>query len=390
MNRDRVVNVVVLAAIALVIGWIAVNTEWTEVSVPTPLKGEAARNPFYATQRLAETLGARTEWRQNLGRLPAPDAVIVLWAWNWSLIKNRRESLERWVQAGGRLVIDRSLIGGEAELERWAGIALHFPEDEDEESPTTPPESEQCRTLELARGEPVAGTRRSYSVCGMDARSSLTSTRRPEWALSDAQGLQALRIPVGRGSVTLVNARPFVYRALFEFDHALLFTAVAQLQRGDELLFLSDSGGASLFDLMWRHGAPVILLSFVLLAFALWRGSARFGPLTAAPDAARRSLGEQIRGTGQFTLRFGAGQALHAASVRALREAADRRIPGFGALQAQDRTAALARATRLAPDALSAAIHYAGPRRPGELRSAIALLETARRMILNSSIRKQG
>jgi hypothetical protein len=391
MSRDRMINVVVLLALAMLIAWVAANTYWTEVTIPTPLKGEAARNPFYAAQSLAGKLGARTEWRRNLGALPERNAVIVLWGWNWSLIKSRRESLERWVAEGGRLVLDRSLIGGEADLEQWSGVALHTPEEqeedeedeEDEENEEHDAQMETCRALELTTPGPASASRKSYTVCGMFSRTSLTSARRHSWALRDSNGMQAVRVPIARGSVTLINAWPFTWRALFDSDHAALLVAASQLRRGDTVLFLSEDEGTSLFALMWQEGSAVILLAMGLIALALWRGGVRFGPLAATPDPARRSLGEQIRGTGQFILRVDSGRALHAAASRALREAAQRRIPGFAALQAQERVAALARITHLDEDALADALHYAGPRRPGQLRNAIALLETARRSLTN-------
>ena len=43
-----------LAGAAVLASWIASNTEWTEVKIPLPPKGEAATNPYYAAQRFAE------------------------------------------------------------------------------------------------------------------------------------------------------------------------------------------------------------------------------------------------------------------------------------------------------------------------------------------------
>ena len=97
------------------------------------------------------------------------------------------------------------------------------------------------------------------------------------------------------------------------------------MRRGDDVHFLSEDTHPSLLALLWRYGAPVVMLTLTLVALVLWRGGVRFGPLAAAADAARRSLVEQIRGTGQFILRHGGGHSLHAASVRALDEAAKRR-----------------------------------------------------------------
>jgi len=67
--------------------------------------GEAATNPFYAAQKLVETLGATSERRDSLGDTPS-DAVVVLSTWGWDIDRARREGFERWVEAGGRLVVD--------------------------------------------------------------------------------------------------------------------------------------------------------------------------------------------------------------------------------------------------------------------------------------------
>jgi hypothetical protein len=114
----------------------------------------------------------------------------------------------------------------------------------------------------------------------------------------------------------------------------------------------------------------------------LWRGGVRFGPLASPPGTARRSLAEQIRGTGQFALRHGSGDPLHTASARALEEAAQRRVPGYAGLSASERTAALVRLTGVDQDSLAAALYHPGLRRSHELRSTIALLEAARRTLI--------
>jgi hypothetical protein len=126
----------------------------------------------------------------------------------------------------------------------------------------------------------------------------------------------------------------------------------------------------------------VVALTLALVALVLWRGGVRFGPLAAAPDAARRSLVEQIRGTGQFELRHGSGDSLHTACVRALDEAARRRVSIYAGLSADQRAAALARLTGFDHDALARAARHGRVRRSHDLRSTIALLEAARRRTL--------
>lgn len=407
MNRQRIVIVVLLVALGGLAVFIARNTYWTEETIRTPIQGEALLNPFYAAQKFSEALGARTDWRRVLGALPTNDSVIVLSAWHWNLIEQRSSALKRWVENGGRLVADRTLIGADKDLERWAGVKRSFigkkgdkqseaqSEAEDEEEAEEEKEGlgrlfkgERCSSMDVQAQEPGMRIRRAqYNICSIDSTSHLESRDPPSWAVSNEVGVQALRIPIGRGSVTLLNATPFRNEQMLEGDHALLFAAVTQLRRGDMIYFVSDDESESLIRIMWRYGAPVMVLGLALAALALWRGSSRFGPLAAIPDTARRSLGEQIRGTGLFTLRFGGGTALHAATVRALFEAARRRIVNFDGLPADERMAALSKAARLDQDKLAQAVNYSGPRRPGELRYTLALLESARRMILKRNER---
>src|SRR6185503_8701588 len=119
--RRRVVAIAVAVPIVALIVWIATNTYWADMKVPMPPKGEALTNPFYAAQRFAENLGARTKWDHELS-IPSHDAVLVLAGWHWSLTTSRRDAIERWAESGGRVVIIGSLVGGEDAFQQWSGI----------------------------------------------------------------------------------------------------------------------------------------------------------------------------------------------------------------------------------------------------------------------------
>jgi hypothetical protein len=134
--------------------------------------------------------------------------------------------------------------------------------------------------------------------------------------------------------------------------------------------------------LAWQLGWPALCLAAALLLLALWRSSARFGPLAAATEKSRRSLAEQIRGTGEFAMRVGGGQSLHAAVRRALHEVAGLYIRAYDRLGSSERVRALAESTGFEADALASALSYSASRRVEHLRAAIELLESARRRIL--------
>ena len=317
-----------LVAVGLV-AWLGSQMSFKEIKVPVPLQGEAARNPFYAAIRLSEELGAEATWERVFTQ-PPDEAVIFLSAWNWTLSKTRRERLEHWVEAGGRLIVDGSMVGGFEEFERWSGIGEADEEIADEEDGGVEEEEvvdgdgdflAQFREQMCTRlVEDVSG--RAFSVCGIEHSRSLTSARKLLWALRDDRKIHALRTSVGRGSVTVINAVPFRFRGFLEGDHPTLFVRMVQLRRGDSIVFLSEGDHDSLLRLLWRFGAPALLLLAGFVTLSLWRAGARFGPPIPATTIARRSLAEQIRGTGQFALRFGGGRGLHEAALRALRDAA--------------------------------------------------------------------
>ncbi len=398
MNRSFITASILIVGLAALGTWIAMNTYWEEVTLPARMKGEAATNPFYSRQRLAEELGAVPERPETLATLPPPDGVIVLAHWHWGVIESRRRQIEEWVEAGGRLLVDYSLRGGEEEFKRWSGLSREvLTEEEIEEAEKADRRDRRARIPEQLRemlgneapcatltAEPAAA-RAKYTICGVDEFTYLQSDRRPEWSLSVDGRMQAARIQVGAGSVTLLNAAPFGNRQLLEADHAQLFVDATQLRRGDRIYFVSEERQPSLLELMWAYGAPVIVLALLLLALALWRGAVRLGPLIAPPEPVRRSIAEQIRGTGQFALRFGGGRALHAAMVRALHEAARRRIPGYASLPVPDQIEAIARIAGIDSESLAMTINHSGARSATELRNAVMALELTRRKLLNAT-----
>jgi hypothetical protein len=396
----KFVGIAIAIVGALIIAWFASHLSFKEVTVPMPLRGEAGRNPFYAAIQLSRTLGAEASWEQMFTE-PPRNSVLVLSGWNWTMSRARRERIEKWVEDGGRLVVDSWLLGDTAVFEQWAGISqkeIEFEAGEKAEADTAEEESmedileesfddsfeESCIPLTEDK------TRRELEVCGTDVLNSLASTRDIQWALRDGQRIDALRIAVGRGSVTAINGEPFRGRTFMQGDHMKLFLAATQLHRDDTVTFLTEDEHLSLLALVWRFGAPAVLLLLAAVAVALWRAGVRFGPPVAATESARRSLAEQIRGTGQFVLRFGGGRALHAAANRALRDVARQRIHDYERLSSEARVIALAKATGLGVGELSHAMNFSGERNSHELRNAITVLETARRHVLTMKRRGHG
>jgi hypothetical protein len=382
MSSRWVTRALIVVVLVGIVFWIAQKTYWEDVALPQPLQGEAATNPFYSASHLAASLGARPRWQRVLASTPPPDAVVVASTWNWGLFPERRTRLESWVASGGRLVLDSSLIGGQRELEEWTGISRYMRTPEQISDNDRKIKWEKCPELTGGRPDGASALEERFAVCVLDRVSGLRAGRRTLWLLRDnSNAIQAERVAVGKGSVTLINAAPFGNRTLLDGDHAALLVAATQLRRGDPVWFVTEEKGASLLSLIWSTGAPVVALLLGLIALWLWRSASRFGPPLAVEEPARRSLAEQIRGIGQFTLRFGGGRALYAAQVRALQETADRYIAGYSRLTAEQRMAKLAQRAGVDSSALAAATNVADTPRRGELRQRLTLLESVRRSV---------
>jgi hypothetical protein len=161
-----------------------------------PPKGEALVNPFYAAQRFAETLGATTTWDRML-TAARTDAVIVVveLALEPEPVRARRAAASGSKPAGGsswttaarsRRTI-RELVGHRP--------AIPDPENvKDWKQETTP----LCRRRgRSSRAGPSADA--SLWLCDL-GMSWLESRQTPSWALRDAKGLQAVRVPLGRAA----------------------------------------------------------------------------------------------------------------------------------------------------------------------------------------------
>ena len=377
--RSRIAAALAVAILIAIVAFIAANTYWMDMVVPTPASGEAAHNPFYAAQRFAERLGAATR-RERSVVPPSSSGVIVLSLWHWGLSAQREAALKEWVDSGGRLVVDRMLSGNLEEFGSWSGVRWDYNEAMADEFERTHDQGtiDPCGDVQQVPPEPAASLR----VCGLDF-GFVKASGPTQWALRNATGLQALRVRRGSGSITVLNLAPFTEQSLFEGDHGAVFVAATQLRRGDDVVFITEDDYPSILSLMWTYGAPAIALFGALVVFYLWRGAARFGPAIPAPELLRRSMAEQIRGSGHFALRFGEGAALHTAAVRALVDAALRRIPAYSRLPRPQKATALGKATGMDGGALIAAIDGVSKPRAKELPATLALIESARRQLLN-------
>ncbi|WP_213959736.1 MULTISPECIES: DUF4350 domain-containing protein [unclassified Variovorax] len=387
--KDNLIRIVVALLLVAAVAWLVDATEWAPTESRTPARGEAATNAFYATQKLLRELGGTVVKRPGLDQMPPAQARLLLASRHWDLFPDRAARLREWVEQGGQLLIPGSMVGHES-LKDWLPLDSRIVKADPKAEPA--PKSSaaaaakdaDCRTLTEPDSSPAsyAGLR-NFRFCGVHAGSEYVSKdgkRMPLWSMQGPRGAEMLRMPMGKGSVTVIGSWSVLTNGnLLRADNPLLVAAALEARAGAEYWFVVEESREPFVRWLWHNGQAAILLGLLALGVALWRAGVRFGPLIASIGTQRRSMAEQVRGTAEF-LHMHGGDALHAAQVRALDESARRQLRRHAQGDAGQRTAAIAQATGLDARALSQAM-ASRKRGPGALAADLELLETARRRL---------
>ena len=436
MSRTVLVRVLVAALALALAAWVIQHTRWDEVEVDDPARGAAATDEVYALRQVLAGAGATLTVRTSLEPLPPAGATLLLESGLWDIFPERDARLKTWVEDGGHLVVLGKFERGE--LLRWAPLAFasqHPARHKPRPKPSPPPvvraeaasspagadEDEQDdqdvpvvgkqlprmdeRQERLARRfidpkgpghacsdfrETAATTAPAYEpgrvLRGCTPAGIVHALNRvvPTWQLAGPRGTLALRVPVGRGDVTgVAPALVIDNRELLEADNALIAAAVLQAMPGRAVWIVEDEAREPLLAWLWHEARTPSLLALAAIALALWRLMVRFGPREAEPPRARRSMGEQVRGTGHF-IAGSDSRALHAATRQAFEAVARRRVEGWAELDDAARIEALAAAMPQAIEraALRACLNIGGGATPAQVVAAIAVLEQARRALL--------
>lgn len=411
-----------LALLTLLVGgwWLSENTEWVEQESSRAAQGEARDNPVYAFGQLLRQLGVHVERHEALAAMPPPQARLLLLSSDWELMPERAEQLRQWVLRGGHLVLMERENWDDTALAAWIPIDAAYVKAAERPKAAQEPASSPKATASalpdrtaLVSSPPLWGDTPTLTAChgfspGWMLRAKPGQT--PAWTLSRVEGTpatqgllaqqdqalqalqgkparpakpfpQALRLPVGQGSVTVINAENLLVfnNNALRCDNPLLLAAAVQAEPGATVWIYLHEKREALLPWLWQQGWIAIVAGALALAAALWRAAVRFGPRLAPAPRLRRSISEQVRGLGSYL--HGSGrEALLVAQQRALLEVATLRLPRFARLPAGEQAQALAAATGLAAAELATALATRHCTR-AELAPRLQVLEAARRRL---------
>ncbi|MBC7992930.1 MAG: DUF4350 domain-containing protein, partial [Rhizobacter sp.] len=307
LSRDLLLRVL-MAALVLGAGvWVASCTEWVEVDVPRPARGEAAKNPLYVTQQLVRRLGATVATPSSLSTLPPPRATLLLTSWYWDLFPERAQRLKGWVEAGGHLVLYANNLDHQ-QLKGWLPISQLKPprnkrpepegDDEEEDAEVEPEEGEgqesatdtamrrlglmiqtPCHTTVEPDSVPAsyADGGRRFKICSYVASGwKLQSATPPLWALEGRDGPMMLRVARGQGQITVILPAGLLdNERVLKGDNGLATVTALQARPGAQVWFVSEEAREPLLSWLWHQAWVVVLLGAAALLLALWRGARR-------------------------------------------------------------------------------------------------------------------
>jgi hypothetical protein len=384
MTPARIGNAIAAFLLVGLVVWIAMHTYWAEVTIDGPAEGAAARNPYYSVQRFSSAVGIHNRLIASINSPPAHSGVLLINGIQDDFLHSRVESLEPWVESGGRLIITDDVLWANAAIQKWSGIAPGSHLTEEKTQPLHARRSIEkdadCNSMTVkTEGVP---TGEKLTLCAPASGFEFVSKRAPAWSLSSEYGMQILRVNIGRGSLTVLPGAALIgNKSLLRHDHAQIFLTASQFVRGDQLYILNVGRAETLLAILWRLISPAIIFFGIAILCMIGRHLPRFGPLAPIPAAVRRSLAEQIRANAAFAWRTRKLASLRTAVGRALDETAKKRIASYGTLGVRGRVAALSGLTGVDPKSLNAAMTEDAVAAAHVQRTAITLLEHTRRTL---------
>ena len=385
------------------------SCEKRSIEIPRGLRGEAARNPYLAAQRLLERMGTPVRSLADLSgltELPPAGATLMIPTARRTLSKARALELSGWVESGGHLIVvswqlfddlkrDPDFVLDPLGVRQYQNEAEDEAPQDDEPAPeepaplvtqaSAPAEQDEEPEPEIAQAE-FADRETPLQVefdPGFRIELDAVATAARVFEIADANGAHLVTLRKGRGLVTALTDDYFLTQPLIgDWDHAELVYRIAHFdgRAGPVWIVWGDEYPKAL-TLLWRHAWMVVSSALLVLGLWIWSASRRFGPLAPDRSSERRELMEHVRAAGRFQWRRAAAPALLAATRDALLERVRERHPSFAALEPAEQAERLADLSGLPSDRVLRALAFRTDTEAGRFAQNVATLEKIRRSL---------
>lgn len=330
LNWQTVLGLLILAGL---VAWASSRYEWVEESVPGSVKGEARRDPYYATRLLVERLGysvAVINDPTQLTRQPTSSTIVALQKFPAIITRRLEPQLLEWVRNGGHLIMSSDNMS--TDFKTAVGIntiGMYAVDRMPKGKPLPQRIAVEGREIEVSlphcevfaiNQEPLwsatlSGYRPYATSCAADADGNdaasdeddtdeVDAAKDQTAAVSSDAALAMARWQVGKGTLTaLCNTMPLRNAFVGKHHNAELAARLLLDGRNGAVIFAPRPEFPSLFEWLIDNAWSVIVSGLALLALALWHVMPRFGPILPTPAPARPGLREHLRAVATFHLR---------------------------------------------------------------------------------------
>ena len=367
-----------LAAILVAAGlsWFHDNFEPRVREIETGYSAAARRNPFLAAERFLARLGMRVEsvsGRELLRDLPPVSDTLVANSLG-VLNRERHEALHRWIERGGRLIVEAANLEDETEasagrrdqfLDRYA-VRLREPENAQEPDGSVEEVLATVRVEDYPHRLEVESAAR-YFLEDIDEQAS--------GGVVAEDRARLLQYEIGDGLLTVTSDTGFLAnRQIGRQDNALFLALLAVPREGGKIWLLYDSRMPWLGALLWQQAPFAIVSTLALLVLIIWHLGARLGPFSASPAGDRRDLMAHLQASADFLWSHGQGGRLTQLSGQCIEQAWLRRHSVLRELERSGRVAWIAGHQGLSSDDVGRVL-YPTAVNEGDLIPDTALLQ---------------
>jgi hypothetical protein len=331
--------------------WFERNFDKRTRRVEVGYSAAARHDAYLAAERFLQRIGIDAQGvagRNRLRELPPPGDMLIVNGLG-PLNAARRDALDGWLQAGGRLLVEATEVidpGAEPRTNDFlaaSGALLRVAKD-------ATPGAEVIAEVSLAdQGPPLqVGFLAGFYLEDRDGEASVVAA---------ANGLPRLiQYRVGDGLLTVISDDVFLTNAdIGRNDHALLLAALSA--GAGKVWLIYDQTAPGLTRLIWRSAPQAVVAALVLSLAWLWHLGGRLGPLLPEPARERRDLLSHLEAAAEFMWRHGRGDRLMASARQRLEQAWVRRHPLLRDMRTEERARWLAEHSGLSSDEVFAALY---------------------------------
>ncbi len=331
MKRPEAPVKLILVGIALALAGygLYLSIEFYEETIETRWSREALRNPYLAAQQFMARSEIDVVDADSLLELESLDGVGTLFVSEANQVITPRQfsQLRNWLEAGGSVIYTADSVEHEDDrLLAAFGVSVEWYDEDDAGDERSLSETIREYNRQLEEGRTREEILHDPAFDGSDKELNLTRVefggdigiltihfrdRRilvhpyidggdyaddaplpVSWSYSN-HGVHLMQFEVGDGLLTIISD-PSIWTSyrIDQHDHAYLLWALAD-DRGD-FAFLRPVLQDSLWSLLARHAAELLLAAALLVLLWIWHQAHRFGRIVPRDESRTRALAEHF------------------------------------------------------------------------------------------------